>query len=31
MDPEALEEFKEQQAKLGGIQNAFQSGEIKSG
>ncbi|KAF8203043.1 hypothetical protein BJ912DRAFT_920251 [Pholiota molesta] len=31
LDPEALEEFKEQQAKLGGIQNALQSGDIKSG
>ncbi|PPQ76717.1 hypothetical protein CVT26_004378 [Gymnopilus dilepis] len=31
MDPEALEEFKEQQAKMGSIQNAFQSGDIKAG
>jgi len=31
LDPEALEDFKEQQNKLGGIQNAFQSGDIKSG
>ncbi|KAF9478049.1 hypothetical protein BDN70DRAFT_913881 [Pholiota conissans] len=31
LDPEALEEFKEQQAKLGGIQSALQSGDIKSG
>jgi hypothetical protein len=31
MDPEALEEFKGQQAKMGSIQNAFQSGNIKAG
>lgn len=31
MDPEALEELKEQQAKMGSIQSAFQSGDIKAG
>ncbi|KAF8973738.1 hypothetical protein BDZ97DRAFT_389478 [Flammula alnicola] len=31
LDPEALEDFKEQQGKLGGIQSAFQSGDFKSG
>ncbi|KAF8912839.1 hypothetical protein CPB84DRAFT_1841287 [Gymnopilus junonius] len=31
MDPEALEELKEKQAKMGSIQSAFQSGDIKAG
>ncbi|KDR85170.1 hypothetical protein GALMADRAFT_233834 [Galerina marginata CBS 339.88] len=31
MDPEALQEFKEQQGKMGQIQSAFQSGDIKAG
>jgi hypothetical protein len=31
LDPEALEDFKEQQNKLGGIQDAFQSGDLKAG
>ncbi|PPQ76413.1 hypothetical protein CVT24_012630 [Panaeolus cyanescens] len=31
LDPEALEELKEQQGKMSGIQQAFQSGDIKSG
>ncbi|KAH9486758.1 ER membrane protein complex subunit 7-like protein [Psilocybe cubensis] len=31
LDPEALEELKEQQGKMGSIQNAFQNGDFKSG
>ncbi|PPQ89591.1 hypothetical protein CVT25_012336, partial [Psilocybe cyanescens] len=31
LDPEALEELKEQQGKMGSIQNAFQSGDFKAG
>ncbi|KAF8167928.1 hypothetical protein B0H34DRAFT_683677, partial [Crassisporium funariophilum] len=31
MDPETLEDFKEQQGRMTGIQNAFQSGDLKSG
>lgn len=31
MDPESLEEFKEQQAKMSGFQNAVASGDLKSG
>ncbi|KAJ3505099.1 hypothetical protein NLJ89_g7592 [Agrocybe chaxingu] len=31
LDPEALEEFKEQQSKVNGIQSAFQTGDFKSG
>ncbi|KAF8898548.1 hypothetical protein BD779DRAFT_1607324 [Infundibulicybe gibba] len=31
MDPESLEEFKGQQAKMAGIQNAVASGDLKSG
>jgi len=30
MDPEMLEDFKEQQAKMGSIQNALQSGDLTS-
>jgi hypothetical protein len=31
MDPEALEEFKAQQQKIGGMQSALQGGDIKAG
>lgn len=31
MDPEALEEFKAQQQKIGGVQSALQGGDIKAG
>jgi len=31
MDPESLQEFKEQQARMSGIQNAMASGDLKSG
>jgi len=31
LDPESLEEFKEQQARLAGVQNAMASGDLKSG
>ncbi|TFK40987.1 hypothetical protein BDQ12DRAFT_678698 [Crucibulum laeve] len=31
MDPESLEEFKEQQAKMAGLQNAVRTGDLKSG
>jgi len=31
LDPEALEEFKTQQAKIGGLQSAIQSGDLRSG
>jgi len=31
LDPEALEEFKEQQSKMSGIQSALQSGDLKAG
>jgi len=31
MDPEALESFNNRQAKVAGIQNSIQNGDIKSG
>lgn len=31
MDPESLEEFKEQQAKMAKMQSAITSGDFKSG
>ncbi|KAF8649903.1 hypothetical protein AX16_005662 [Volvariella volvacea WC 439] len=31
IDPEALEEFKEQQAKIAGVQNAMASGNLRAG
>lgn len=31
LDPESLKEFKEQQAKFAGVQNAMASGDLKSG
>lgn len=31
MDPEAMEEFKEQHAKVSGFQSAMASGDLKSG
>ncbi|KAG5644726.1 hypothetical protein DXG03_007855 [Asterophora parasitica] len=31
MDPEAMEEFKEQHAKVAGFQDAMANGDLKSG